>query len=308
MSRPILSTSAGLNQGVFRSRDWANFVAISLIWGSSFLFIDIGLEAFAPGVITWLRVALGAATLALFPKSRSAIDREDLPRIVVLSLVWVAIPFTLFPLAQQWINSAVAGMLNGGMPIFAAIVATLMLRRAPRGMLLIGLVVGFSGVVLISLPSIDEGTNEAIGVILVLAAVACYGLAVNIAAPIQQRYGSLPVMMRMLGLAGVWTLPFALFGVPDSGWQWSSFLAVATAGAVGTGIAFVVMGWLVGSVGSTRASFSTYAIPVVAIVLGVVFRGDVVDPIALVGIALVIVGAVMAGFARRVSTESESTE
>ena len=293
-SRSILSTSVGHNQGVFGPRDWLGFLAVSVIWGSSFLFIDIGLDAFEPGLITWLRVASGAAVLAVFPRSRTPIAREDMPRIVALSLVWVAIPFTLFPVAQQWINSAVAGMLNGGMPIFAAITATVMLRKAPRGFHRAGLLIGFMGVVALSLPSIDEGTNPAIGVVLVLGAVACYGLAVNIAAPIQQRYGSLPVMMRMLALASVWTLPYALIGLPDSSWAWSSFLAVEAAGAVGTGIAFVVMGTLVGSVGSTRASFSTYVIPVVALVLGVVFRQDHVAALALAGAALVITGAVMA--------------
>jgi len=293
-TRSILSTSVGTNQGVFGAGDWGRFGAISVIWGSSFLFIDIGLDAFEPGLITWMRVASGAGVLALFPKSRTPIAREDLPRIIALSFVWVAIPFTLFPLAQQWINSAVAGMLNGGMPIFAAVTATLMLRRAPRGFHLIGLVIGFVGVVAISLPSIDEGTNQALGVALVLAAVACYGLAVNIAAPIQQRYGSLPVMMRMLALASVWTLPYALLGLPESSWAWPSFLAVEAAGAIGTGIAFVIMGTLVGSVGSTRASFSTYVIPVVALVLGVVFRDDTVAAMALVGTALVITGALMA--------------
>ena len=122
-----------------------------------------------------------------------------------------------------------------------------------------------------------------------------YGtLAVNIAAPIQQRYGSLPVMTRMLAYAAVWTLPYALVGLPDSSWAWPSFLAVEAAGAIGTGIAFVIMGSLVGSVGSTRASFSTYVIPVVALILGVVFRGDTVAALALAGIVLVITGAVMA--------------
>jgi drug/metabolite transporter (DMT)-like permease len=71
-------------------------------------------------------------------------------------------------------------------------------------------------------------------------------------------------------------------------------LAVATAGVVGTGIAFVIMGTLVGRVGSTRASFITYAIPVVAAALGVVFRGDEVAPVAVAGMVAVIVGAVLA--------------
>jgi len=290
----VLSTSEGLNRAAFTPLDWALFLSVSLIWGSSFLLMDIGLDAFAPGVITWLRVALGAAVLNLSPRARVKIATADRLRLVVLSFVWVAIPFTLFPLAQQHIDSAVAGMLNGAMPLFAGTVAALMLRRLPRRPQLAGLVVGFAGVVAISLPTVGEGSSEALGVMLVLAATLCYGFAVNIAAPVQQRYGSMPLMAKMLALAAVWTAPFAVVDLGASGFAWGPFVAIAIAGVVGTGIAFVIMATLVGRVGSTRASFITYLIPVVALALGVVFRGDRVTSLALVGVALVIVGAILA--------------
>ncbi len=290
----VLSTSEGLNRAAFTPLDWALFLSVSLIWGSSFLLMDIGLDAFAPGVITWLRVALGAAVLNLSPRARVKIATADRLRLVVLSFVWVAIPFTLFPLAQQHIDSAVAGMLNGAMPLFAGTVAALMLRRLPRRPQLAGLVVGFAGVVAISLPTVGEGSSEALGVALVLVATLCYGFAVNIAAPVQQRYGSMPLMAKMLALAAVWTAPFALVDLGESDFAWGPFVAIAIAGVVGTGIAFVIMATLVGRVGSTRASFITYLIPVVALALGVVFRGDRVTSLALVGVALVIVGAILA--------------
>ena len=119
MGSRILSTSAGTNREAFTPLDWALFVSIGLIWGSSFLLIDIGLEAFHPGLITWMRIAFGALILALVPRARRRIEPFDRPRLIALSFVWVAIPFTLFPIAQQYINSAAAGMLNGAMPIFA---------------------------------------------------------------------------------------------------------------------------------------------------------------------------------------------
>jgi drug/metabolite transporter (DMT)-like permease len=293
-TKRILSTSSGTNEGSFTLGDWALFLSIAGIWGASFLFMDIGLEAFEPGLITWMRVGLGAGALALFPATRRPVATADRPRIVALSFLWVAVPFTLFPVAQQWINSALTGMLNGGMPIFAAVFATALLRRMPRRAHLVGLVVGFAGVVAISLPSIGEGGTQALGVGLVVLAVMCYGLAVNIAAPVQQAYGALPVMARMLAWASLWTTPLGLVGLARSSWAWSSFVAVTVAGVVGTGIAFVIMASLVGRVGSTRASFITYLIPVVALALGVRFRGDVVSGLALVGVALVILGAVLA--------------
>jgi drug/metabolite transporter (DMT)-like permease len=294
-TRRVLTTSEGINRESFTSWDWALFVSISLIWGSSFLLMAIGLEAFEPGLITLLRVGLGAGVLWLAPKARATrIDRADWPRLVALSFLWVAIPFTLFPIAQQYINSAITGMLNGAMPIFAAVIAVLMLRRLPRRTTLVGLAIGFLGVVAISAPSVGRGGSETLGVALVILATACYGLAVNLAAPIQQRYGSIPVIARMLALATVWTAPLGLIAATNSSFAWGPFLAVAAAGVIGTGLAFVIMGNLVGRVGSTRASFITYAIPVVALVLGVAFLGDEVAPIAVVGIVLVIAGAVLA--------------
>jgi len=294
MSNRILSTSSGTNQEAFTSLDWVLFVSIALIWGSSFLLMDIGLDALEPGLITWMRVGLGAGVLLLFPKARVSIDPADRARVLVLSVLWVGIPFTLFPIAQQYINSAVAGMLNGAMPIFAAVFASVMLRRLPRGAQLIGLAVGFGGVVLMSVSSGAEGSTEALGVGLILLATACYGLSVNIATPLTQRYGSLPVMARMLALATIWTAPLGIVDTLDSTFAWDSVLAVIAAGAVGTGLAFFIMGALVGRVGSTRGSFITYLIPVVALGLGIAFRNDTVSMWAVAGVGLAIVGALLA--------------
>ena len=291
----ILSTSEGLNREAFSAMDWALFVSISLIWGSSFLLMAIGLDAFAPGLVTLLRVGLGAAVLWLVPQARSGkIDRQDWPRVVVLSLVWIAIPLTLFPIAQQYINSAVAGMLNGGTPIFTAMIAVALLGRMPRLVTIAGLAVGLAGVVFISAPSINEGSSEALGAILVLIATFCYGIAINIAAPIQQQYGSIPLMARVLALGTLWVAPFGAFALPESSFAWDSLIASAVVGVLGTGAAFVIFGNLVGRVGGTRASFITYVIPVVALILGVVFRDDIVAPIAVVGVVLVIIGALLA--------------
>merc|ERR1711865_607305 len=114
--------------------------------------------------------------------------------------------------------------------------------------------------------------------------------------PIQQKYGSLPVTMWMLSLASLFTAPYAVVGLLDdeldetrtSTFAAGSLIAVLAAGVFGTGLAYVIMGTLVSRVGSTRASFITYVIPVVALVLGMVFRDDVVEAVSLVGVALII--------------------
>ena len=134
---------------------------------------------------------------------------------------------------------------------------------------------------------------------LVLGATVCYGFAINLAPPLQQRYGSLPLMSRMLALATVWTLPYGLWDIGDATLEAGPLVAVLVLGVFGTGIAFAIMGSLVGRVGSTRASFITYLIPVVALALGVTFRDDTVAPLAIIGIVLVIGGALRASRARR---------
>ncbi|MCP4836682.1 MAG: DMT family transporter [Phycisphaera sp.] len=297
--RRLFERSDAANDGTFTPGDWGLFLTVAAIWGSSFLFIDIGLDAFPPGLITLLRVGSGALTLLLLPKPSVAIEASDRSRLVLLSVIWVAVPFTLFPIAEQYINSSVTGLLNGATPIFAATVAAVLLRQRAKGPLLLGIVVGFAGIVLISLPSIGDGASEASGVLLVLAATLSYGFAINLAAPLQHRYGSLPLMSRMLALATVWTLPYGLWEIDDATWEKGPLVAVLVLGVFGTGIAFAIMGSLVGRVGSTRASFITYLIPVVALALGVTFRDDTVAPLAVIGIVFVIGGAVLASRARR---------
>ncbi|MGB3734375.1 MAG: DMT family transporter [Ilumatobacter sp.] len=297
--RKLFEQSTAANEGTFTPQDWGLFVSVALIWGSSFLFIDIGLDAFPPGLITLLRIGSGALALLMLPKPKITIAGDDRGRLLLLSVIWVAIPFTLFPIAEQYINSSVTGLLNGATPIFAATVAAVLLRQRARGPLLVGIVVGFLGITLISLPSISDGASEARGVFLVLGATVCYGFAINLAAPMQQRYGSLPLMTRMLALATLWTTPYGLWEIGDASWELGPLVAVLVLGVFGTGVAFAIMGSLVGRVGSTRASFITYLIPVVSLGLGIAFRGDTVAPLAVGGIALVITGAVLASRARR---------
>ncbi|MGH9274463.1 MAG: DMT family transporter, partial [Acidimicrobiales bacterium] len=241
----------------FSPTDWAIFTAIAGIWGASFLFIAIGLESLHPGVVTLMRVGLGAAILRMLPGGRIRIARVHRARMVAVSILWVGIPFTLFPLAEQHINSAVTGLLNGATPMFTAIFAALFFGRRTTGPQLAGVGVGFVGIVLISAPSLSEGATQAIGVGLVLLATLCYGMATNLVVPLQVAYGSRAVMGRMLALATIWTMPFGVVGLADSQLELRPIAAVSVLGLVGTGLAFLLMGSLVGRVGATRASFIT---------------------------------------------------
>ena len=295
VSNPVLTTSHGTNRNAFSGLDWVLFMALSGIWGASFLFMAIGLDAFHPGLVTWLRVGFGALFMLALPKARATeVLPEDHRRVQLLALIWIALPLTLFPIAQQWVDSAVAGMLNGAMPIFTAIVASLLLVQLPGRLQMAGLAVGFVGIVAIALPSVKTGSSGALGVGLVLLATVGYAFATNIVAPLQQRYGSLAVMARVQWMAAALVTPYGIYGLTQSRFAWPSLLAMLAVGIVGTGLAFVLMGSLVGRVGPTRSAFITYLIPVVALALGVVFRDEIIDSLAIAGVGLVIAGALLA--------------
>ncbi len=286
--RPSLSLDA------FSSTDWLLLVGTALTWGSSFVFIEVALEAFAPTLIALLRIVLGAATLALFRKARVRLHRSDLPRIAALGVFWMAGPFLLFPIAQQSIDSSLAGMINGGVPIFAGLVAALLLRRIPPAKTVVGIAVGFLGVVAVSWPAVQGSRATAVGAGLVLLATMFYGVALNLAVPLQQRYGSLPVLLHVQMVAIAITLVPGLIGATQSSFAWTSFVALIPLGCLGTGLAFVWMSTLVGRVGAARGSITIYFVPVIAIVLGALFRNESISPISLVGTAFVIAGAFLA--------------
>ena len=293
MSTPTVPATRS-DREPFATIDWLLLGAIALIWGSSFLLIKIGLEAFHPGLITWARVGLGALALAVIPAAHRPIERKDRRRIFQLGVVWVAIPFTLFPLAEEHINSAVTGLLNGATPFFGGLIGALWFNRAPRGPQRWAIAIGFAGIALIAAGTSAEGGTAFVGVLMVLAATFCYGFAINMTGSLQQKYGSVQVMARVLAIGSVLTAPFGIYGLTRSGFALESALAVSVLGVIGTGFAFVLMATLVGRVGGPRSTFINYLVPVVSLLLGRVFLSETVTGLALVGIALILVGAGLA--------------
>jgi drug/metabolite transporter (DMT)-like permease len=274
----------------FASPEWLMLAGVALTWGASFLFIDVGLEHFAPTLVAFGRIAFGALALAAIPAARRPVPRSEWPLIAAMGVTWMAIPFICFAVAQQWIDSSLAAMINAATPLFVAVVAAGAVRQLPSRYQAAGLAVGFAGVVAISLPSVGSGSN-ALGVGLVLLAAILYGFAFNIAAPLQRRHGALPVIWRAQLVAVVLVLPAAVVGATESTFGWGSLLAVVALGALGTGLAFYWFTTLIGRVGSTRGSVAIYLVPVVAIVLGAALLDETIHPAALLGTALVIGGA-----------------
>jgi drug/metabolite transporter (DMT)-like permease len=281
-------------------RDWVALSLPGLIWGSSFFLIAEGLESFEPFLVTWLRIMFGLLVVACVPATREPVPRAAWPRLAVLGVVWVAIPLSLFPLAEQRVSSSVTGMLNGATPIFTAIIAALIVRRLPPGRQIVGLVAGLAGIVLIAAPTwSDDGGSSAAGVLMILVALSCYGLAYNLAGPVQRTLGSMPVTGRVLAVAFVLLAPLGIAAIDGSRFTWGSALAVVALGVFGTGVAYVLMASNTGRYGGTRASTTTYLIPGVAILLGIAFRGESVEWVALAGCAIALAGAYLVNTAVR---------
>jgi len=249
-----------------------------------------------------MRIAFGFLTLALVPAARAArIDRADWPRLALLGVIWMAVPLSIFPFAEQTVSSSVVGMLNGATPIFVTTVAAGMARRMPNQRQIAGIVLGFAGVALIALPA---GTGESSwgGVALIIGALVFYGFALNVAVPLQQRYGALATMWRVQGVAFILTAPFALGSfdgiATDSPRLWPSFAALVGLGVLGTALAYVMMADNAGRLGSTRASASVYLIPVVSLLLGALVRREHVDALSIAGCAVALAGAYVATSSR----------
>jgi drug/metabolite transporter (DMT)-like permease len=278
-------------ENTFEKRDWLLLLTAAGIWGSSFLFMDVALESEHPGLITWLRPTLGLFALIWFPSSRRPVEPADRGSIVLLGITWVAFPFTMFPLAQQWIDSSITGMLNGVMPIMTLIIGTLGFGVLIKKVQILGIFVGIVGISFIGLPTVSGGGTNALGVLFVVLAVTSYGVGVNIAGPLQRKYGSLAVLSKVLIVASVLTMPFGVYGITESAWSMKAFGANLAVGLGGTGIAYAAATTLIGRVGAVRASIVTYLIPVVAALLGVFVLDEKLSFWELFGVAILIGGA-----------------
>jgi drug/metabolite transporter (DMT)-like permease len=309
--------------------DWGVLVLPGVIWGASFLFIAEGLEAMGPNGVTFMRIAVGFATLSCIPAARGPLRREDRLSTALLGIFWMAFPLSMFPLAEQHVSSALTGMLNGATPLFAATVAAILARRFPDRGTATGLAIGFAGTVLIALPGLLSGdgsaasvagaasagaaaagsiaaasSGTALGVTLILIAMCSYGIALNLARPLQQRNGALPVVWRALGLAFLLTMPLGLPDVLRAHWSWAPLLSLLALGAFGTGIAYILMALAAGKFGATRASATTFLIPVVALMLGVTLRGERVAFLSIAGAGVCLLGAWLIRRAQQAQAQS----
>lgn len=287
-------TNVGSRPAAYGPTEWVLTLTIGLIWGSAYLWIAIAVDHLSPGVVAFGRVALGAAVLTIFPQAWRRIRREDWPRILVVSIAGITAPSFLFAAAVTELDSAVAGMITSGTPILSLVIATLLLGRLPGRTQTVGILVGFVGIIMMATPSLIGARAVPLGVGLVLLAIVGYGISSNLVVPLQQRYGGPAIALWSLIISSIILAPVAASTINVSEFTASAIIAVVILGVVGTGVARSLSTTLAGRVGGPRMTTTTYLIPIVAIVLGVVFRDEVVQPIAIVGVAVVLSGAYLA--------------
>ena len=271
--------------------DWLLLVVPGVIWGASFLFIAEGLRAIGPNGVTFMRILVGFLTLGLVPSARKRIPAAAWPRVALLGVIWLAFPLSMFPFAEQRVSSALTGMLNGATPLFTALVAAGLVRRAPSRGVIAGLAVGMAGAILVAWPTLQDDHSSLVGVLLILAALVSYGFALNLARPLQQEHGALPVIWRAQAVALGLTAPLGLPDLLAARFSTGPLLALLALGALGTAMAFVLVAVAAGRMGATRASATSFLMPGVALVLGVAVRGERVALLSVVGGAVCVAGA-----------------
>jgi drug/metabolite transporter (DMT)-like permease len=287
--------------------DWLLFVLLGFFWGSSYLFIKIGVEAgLRPLTLVTLRLAFGFLLLAavvLLARERLPSQPRTYGHLLVIAVLSVALPFALISWAEQSVDSTLAAVITGAVPLFVIVIAAATLPdepfTAPR---VAGLLIGFVGVaILVGFdPGVLAGTS-------LLPAVALMGSSVSYAAGgvYARRFlqGLRPMITALfevgfaLVIAGVLAIvidrPIRLPDRPDA------LLAVVWLGLFGSGLAFLVFFRLLGRWGATRSSMVAYLIPIFGLVLGALVLREPVDARLLVGLTLVISGIALVNLRRR---------
>lgn len=274
----------------FATTDWSLLAIISIIWGSAFLWTAIALEDFSAESVAFLRVALGATGLAVFPSARRRIAREDWPKLLIVAVAGNAGPALLFAIAIETVDSAVAGMAVSVTPLASLLIWILLNRRLPAGLHLLGLAIGFAGVALMAAPNLFGAGAAPAGIAMLALATLGYGVTQNVIGSLSRKYGSMPVIFWALLIGSAGLLPLGLGGLPGSHVSVVSILAILFLGVIATGVARSLAAVLVGRVGAVRGSIQTYFIPVLAVVFGVAIRGEQLTLFELAGLPVALAG------------------
>lgn len=268
---------------------------MSFLWGIPYLFISVAVDGgIPPAFLAWSRVLLGAVVLiAVAWRSGLLGSLRGRGRwIVAYAIIEIAIPFPMIATGEQYVSSSIAAILIAAVPLIVAVLA-LRFDASERvtGLRLIGLLVGFAGVVALVGIDVAGNADELLGAGAILVAAIGYASAPMI---LRRKLGDLEPVAIMAGslvVASIALTPFALVELPGAGVGADAWASIAVLGTICTALAFVLFGSLVIEVGVSRASVITYVAPVVALAAGVAVLGESPGPGALVGLLLILAGS-----------------
>jgi drug/metabolite transporter (DMT)-like permease len=278
--------------------DWLIFLALGFFWGSSYLFIKIGVDnGLQPFTLIMFRLLIGFLLLATVV----TIARQSLPReprmyghLFVMGVINIAIPFSLITYAEQAVDSSIAAVINGAVPLFVIVIAALSLKGETITLNRVaGLIVGFLGVaVLVGLDTADLGSANTLGELALIGATISYAVGnVYAKAHVHGLRPMIPALFQVFfGLVVTGTLafltehPLAVVPAPNA------IFAVVWLGVLGSGLAYLCYFRILQDWGATRASMVAYLLPVVGIVLGAIVLREPLTINTLFGTLLVIGG------------------
>ena len=274
-------------------RDISELIFLSAIWGSSFLFLRLTSPVFGPIFLIEMRVLSGLAVLlplVLF-LGKLAEFQKHWKMIATVSLMNMAIPFCFFAFSAVYIGAGLLSIINATVPIFSACVAYVVYKERLSRSSLLGLLIGFLGVVVLMFnPGESFGSSGWLAILSALLACLLYGTAINLTVNNLQGVSGLTITAGGLFVSSLVLLPFALWARPEVlpvGNIWWSVFAL---GIVCTGFGFVMFYRLIDRIGAGRAIMTTYLIPVFSILWGNIFLEESVTLIMVVGCILVLLG------------------
>ena len=274
---------------------------LAALWGPSFLFIKVAVEEIPPLTLVLGRVAIGAAFLLVVlvaQRRRLPNDRQLWRHLAVVAMLHNALPWVLLSWGEQYIDSALASILNGTTPLFTIILAHFLVagdRMTLSKML--GVLLGFAGLLFLIMPSLSGGVQASTwGLLAVTAAAAIYGVAMIYSRNHLRGLPPLVAPASQLMLATAYMAPVAL--IFDKPWTLDRPSAAALGslfllGIMGTGLAFIVYYRLLETANPTYISMVTYVIPIFGVILGVLVLDEQLTWLALVGFALILLGVMV---------------
>ena len=280
-------------------RDALLLLLLSAIWGSSFLFIKLGVDVLEPSVVVLGRLVCGGLFLAALLPGRGGLRplRGHLFSLVVLGALNNAVPFWLLGFAETNLPTGLTAVIQAAAPIFTVILASRIdVTQRVSGSRLIGIAVGFIGVAL--LVGVQSGDNL-VAAFAVIGVSLCYAVSVLYAGRTVREIPPLQVSLGQLGCAAVLMAPFGLAQLPGTTPPAKVWFAVIALGILGTGIAYLLYFAIIASAGASRAILVTYLVPAFALAYGAVFLDEAVTATALLGLVLILGGTALAtGLAR----------